>query len=127
MSLNTINDILKIEELLKLRDEYKKDKSIKGEIIREGVNSRLEKLLTMQTTLIGRIETNEPDFTEIYLRIHDANEKMKKKFKLTEDKKNLIFNLKDFLNELKMSFKNKIKEEIEEKQKELNKIVKLLN
>jgi len=127
MSLNKINDILKIEELLKLKNDYKKDDSIKGEIIREGVNLRLQKLLTMQTTLIGRIETNEPDFTEIYLRIHDADEKMKKKFKLTEDKKSLILNLEDFLNELKMSFKNKIKVEIEEKQNELKKIVKLLN
>jgi len=126
MPLNTIEDILKVEELLTLREEYKNDTSVKGEIIQEGVKSKLEVMLSLQTTELGRIESNTPDFSEIQLRELDATEEIKKKFPLDKEKKIIKIPAADFLRELKISFKSKLEKEIEKKQGELSRITKLI-
>ncbi len=125
MALGTFEDIIKVEELLKIREEYSKDNSLKGEIINEGVKTRLTAALALQTTLLGRIESNPPDYTEIYLREQDAPEELKKKYQLNKEKKIMVIPVSDFLNELKLAFKNNVRNEINKLQVELEKISRI--
>jgi len=126
MPLNTFEDILKVEELIQLREDYKDDKSVKGDIITDGVKAKLEIMLALQTTELGRIESNAPDYNEIFLRELDATDALKKKYPQDKEKKNIKIPLNDFLKELKFSFKSKLEKEIEKKQSELEKISKMI-
>jgi hypothetical protein len=127
MALNTIEDVVKLEEILNLKEEYKDDSTIKGEIIREGVKNRLDEMLALQTTELGRIESNAPNYTEISLRELDAEEAFKEKYKFNKEKKIVVIPLKDFLYELKLSFKQKLQNKIDEMQEELESIKKYLD
>ena len=124
MALNTFEEILKVEELLKIREEYLNDVSLKAEIINEGLRNRLNTALGLQTTLLGRIESNPPDFSEVYLREQDANDSFKQKYKINKDKKAFVIPIKDFLNELKLALRNNLKNEIDKLQTEYEKINK---
>jgi len=127
MALNTIEDVVKLEELLALREEYNGDNSLKAEIILEGVKKRLETMLALQTTELGRIESNPPDFTEIYLREQDATQNLKEKYKLLTEKKVIVIPIKDFIIELKFGFRDKINKELEKLKEQLAKIDKLIS
>ncbi|MBP7651778.1 hypothetical protein KA977_00055 [Candidatus Dependentiae bacterium] len=126
MALNTIEDVCRVEELINLKNEFKNDETLKGQIILDGVKSRLTAMLALQTTELGRIESNAPEFTEIYLRELDASNDIKQKYPLNKDKKIYTIPLQEFLRELKLSFKNKVQKEIDSKQAELEKIIKMI-
>ena len=126
MAINAIEDVCKVEELISLKNDFKDDSSLKGQIIQEGVKSRLTSMLALQTTELGRIESNPPEFTEVYLREQDATAEIKQKFPFNKEKKVYIMPLADFLKELKLSYKNKIQKEIDMKQAELEKINKMI-
>ncbi|HPG30201.1 MAG TPA: hypothetical protein PKY81_04980 [bacterium] len=126
MALNAIEDVCKVEELLSLKNEFKEDSSLKAQIIQEGVKSRLTSMLALQTTELGRIESNPPEFTETYLREQDASAEIKQKYQFNKEKKVYIIPMNEFLKELKISYKNKIQKEIDIKQTELEKIMKMI-
>lgn len=126
MALNTIDDVIKIEKLLELKDEYKNENTLKSEIITEGVQKRLNESLGLQTTLLGRIEINDTEFTEVYLREFDAPEVIKEKYSFDKEKKIYTIPLKEFLKELKLSIKNQIQKKIDDLQTELDKISKCM-